>query len=286
MTQPWSLVIPIKDEVDLFKQTFPSCVTLKPDEVILCLDENYPKEITEIANRLYDNVKVVTVSKSNGWRFPQAAARVEGFKTAKYDRILNLVVDNLLYPNILKCLHFLGNDDVGLVTFRKDMARYSLVSVLRGEVQRLHRQFSSRYKYREAKPTMGASWIYRPYYFDAIDLDEFKKVYNGSDTYLYWKFDVRPCKYKHIYLEESCCRGLRSENEGLPWRQLEYGIYFACRKVSFKIVLRYALTNFRPLVVKGYFMGLQLPKEFRNFVAGLNYEEFLMFHDNKRWLSC
>lgn len=288
MTVPWSLVIPIRDEVELFKQTFPNCVALNPSEILLCLNEKYPSEIELFANKLCKNIplRIVTIRDPDGWRFPQAHARVEGFKIAKYERILNIDVDNILYPSILKCLDFLGYNDVGLVTFRKDMSRHSFVSVLRGELQSLNHKFTTQYKHRISKPTMGAYWIYRPYYLDVMNFDEYKRVYNGSDTYLHWKFDMRPCKYKHIYLDEPCCRSLRNENEGLIWRQLEYGVYFACHKVSFNIVLRYAFINLRPLVVKGYYMGLKLPEYVRNFVAGLTYEEFLMFHDNERWLSC
>jgi hypothetical protein len=285
MRESWSLVIPILDEVDLFKQAFPSCVALCPDEVLLCLNEDYPREIVAVARALYDEdrLRIVTIPRDNGWRFPQACARVEGFKRAENDRILNIDVDNILYPSILKGLEHLGQKNVALVSFRKDIT-YTVSSRLREKSHRLQNSLAAYCFQKGADPIMGAYWIYRPYYFDVIDEDEYRLIYNGSDTYLYWKFQ-QPGQYRRLYLDESCCRSLRHENEGLTWRQLEVGLYHACRKVPLRHVIRYSLLNLFPLVLKGYYMGLQLPDHVRRFIGALSYEEFLMFNDNKRWLS-
>lgn len=45
----WSLVCPIRDEVDLITKTFPSFHTVNPSEVILCFDNPPHKEAHEIA---------------------------------------------------------------------------------------------------------------------------------------------------------------------------------------------------------------------------------------------
>ena len=116
----FSIVIPIKNEIDLLPYTLPSYYELKPYEIIFCVD--YPvdprlkKNIIEIS-RFYDDIqtRILEVKKNPDFRFHQAWVRRSGFREAKCDIILTADIDTILDSKIRNYLNLI-NDKVKLIT--------------------------------------------------------------------------------------------------------------------------------------------------------------------------
>jgi len=88
----FSIVTPIKDEVEVLKFSLPSIYALEPDEVIIPI-EPFPESIgmvERIARKcgyLEETRVLVLHEKTPDWRFRQAYARRKGFQTARNDII-------------------------------------------------------------------------------------------------------------------------------------------------------------------------------------------------------
>ena len=88
----WSLVCPIKDEVDVLKFSLPRVYALQPDEVIIPIEPNSEsiEMVKKIARKCGYQKKtriIVLREKTPDWRFRQAYARRKGFQVARNDPI-------------------------------------------------------------------------------------------------------------------------------------------------------------------------------------------------------
>lgn len=286
------------------RHSLPSVLSMKPSEVVLCMDDTSPQEIQDYAIRECEKyeveLNVMRIKKNPEWKFHQYYVRRMGYLHAKYDKIFTFDVDCVLYPsNIMVGYDMVGRDNVTFVTFRKKLVYIGLTNSMRSTLYDIRRQMPRKKLSvnKEPVPFIGIYWLYRPYYFDLIHEDVAKSIFNGEDTlasYLIYS----QSKYRHIHLDDVvACWSLRLGNEDIPWRQEQLGIYLGCLSMRSREPLRQLIMFYRlmlmvvwklyPDTMKGYFIGRQYNAGLRSKIASQGFEQMIM-HSKKlrdgRWL--
>jgi hypothetical protein len=188
----FSIVCPIKDEVNLIVRTLPSFYSIDPDEVILCLDKPAPKNVVGVINRVASKLKVknitriLEVERNPNYRFHQAWVRRSGFRAARNDSILTSDIDLVLDPKMKRFFQLLRGD-VKLVSFAKFSATWH--GALAYLVQRLykHKSFTGLYLFSRS------AWL------QTEDETKVRKIPRGEDTHLH---DSLTKKYKDIFVAD------------------------------------------------------------------------------------
>ena len=186
----FSIVIPIKDEVDLVLKNLISWYSLGSDDVILCLDKPAKKSLLESIGKVhyYCNTKDVTsileVEKDPEYSFHQAWVRRRGFLEAKHDEILTGDIDLFVFPPCLKAIDMLGKGNIGLVSLSKIRERKGLIGKLRNYMEKLIRMYATNLGPNIAGRDYftGLYALYRPYWLNSESLDSIKKLTNPSVT--------------------------------------------------------------------------------------------------------
>ena len=267
--RPFSVVIPIRDDVDLIRQNLPSWCELNPDEILLCFDFPAPtasvQEAAKIAAKHHVNLRILEVSRNAAYNFHQAWVRRSGFRAARNDVILTGDIDLLVYPSCLKAINLVGTGHIGLVSLSKKRRRRGTAR-LRNVMDALARRYAlvlGSAKAGQAYFT-GLYGLYRPMWLDSEPEDVIKMLYDpksetaildswggyrGEDTFL------RDCmlnKHEVRYLPDvgalDCCPSL----EDTKPIQMRIGACFAAECRSPLFVFRHSLIHLRPYVLGSY----------------------------------
>ena len=273
----FSIVVPVKDEVDLIPRTLPSYYAVNPGEVIVCTDKPTPREVRQVIQKLAvacdarDITRIVEVERDPEWNFHQAHVRRTGFKKAKYDRILTVDIDLAINRNVLKALKLVGKNNVGLVSctilrYPKSLAdlwRVGTITFLRKIVHGMLAPFT------EITMFTGLYALWKPYWLDSEPEEKIKKHVNpkqfyrgeyagsvpadvnptGEDTHLK---DCMLEKHRCIYLDDIGAIGLRGVFEDVPHVQYMTGQYFARRGRSLLVSLGRAFLRIQPYYLSGF----------------------------------
>jgi len=258
----FSIVVPVKDEVDLIPRTLPSYYAVNPSEVIICTDKPTPRNVRQVIQKVavacdaLDITRIVEVERDPDWKFHQAHVRRTGFKKAKHDRILTVDIDLVINRNVLKALKPLGKNNIGLVSCSKfyypksllDLWRIGATTFLRKIVHRILDSFM------EITLFTGLYAVWKPYWLDSEPEEKIKKHLNpkqfyrgeragevpadmnptGEDTHLR---DCMSEKHDCIYLRDVGAIILRDMYENVPYVQYMKGQYFRRRGRSLLIVI-------------------------------------------------
>jgi len=284
-TPSFSLVCPIKDEVDLIPITLPSFYAVDPAEVILCLDKPAPKHVVKVikkVSQLCDAegiTRIIEVERDPSWRFHQAHVRREGFHAAKYDRILTADIDLVLNRNVLKAVRLVGKDDIGLVSLSKLIYPRNIHSFLRLMSHRVLRIIHKVAKIGTVTGFTGLYTIFRPYWLDSEREEDVKRLVNpkhklrmgfsglkdfrverdifpsGEDTFL------RDCmikKHKVVYLPDVGAIVLTDPLEAHPDVQYCKGVYFALKGRKPIVSVGRAFLRLEPYYLCGYLYGRRI----------------------------
>jgi glycosyltransferase involved in cell wall biosynthesis len=273
----FSIVVPVKDEVDFIPRTLPSYYNVNPREVIVCTDKPLPRKLHQVIQKVavacdaLDITRIVEVERDPEWNFHQAHVRRTGFKKAKYDRILTVDIDLAINRNVLKALKLIGTNNVGLASCI--ILRYpkSLVDLWRiGTIT-----FLRKIVHGMLAPFMGITMftglyaLWKPYWLDSEPEEKIKKHVNpkqflrgeyargvptdvnptGEDTHL------RDCmleKHRCIYLHDFGAIGLRGLYEDDPCVQYMTGQYFARRGRSLLVSLGRAFFRVQSDYLRGF----------------------------------
>ena len=290
----WSIVLPVKDEVDYLRLSLPSAIRLNPDEIILVLDEGetlitpVAKEIVERLN--YHGLRILYVARNPAWRFHQGYVRRQGYLASKHEKIFTFDADTILSPRVMIGRDMVGTDGITFVTFRKKLAVVGFVQTFRSLVYDARRRIPQRRILSASKvrqPFIGIYWLFLPYYVDLIREEVVSKIYNGEDT-LAQQLIEEHAYYKHIHLDNVLgCVSLRHENEDTSWRQEQLGIYLGCtdhfstnplaKGLNFFKVFLYVATKLYPHVLRGFFMGRNYPRELAEKIGKHTYADMIMY---------
>lgn len=272
----FSVVIPVKDEVDLIQRTLWSYYAVEPSEVLICTDKPCAKNVRKVVNKIAelsymkDITRIIEVERSSEWRFHQVHVRRAGFHEAKFDRILTGDIDLVINKNVHKALELVGKNDVGLASLTKfryphrltDYWQLGVVVFLRNFV---HGMLDS---VMATTTFSGLYALWRPYWLDSESEEAVKKLVNpkqfyrgerpdlkqvsavtGEDTFLR---DQMIKKHRCIYLKDIGGIDMGVPTESLPYIQYMKGQYFARQGRSLMVSLGRALLRGQPHYLQGY----------------------------------
>jgi len=281
----FSIVCPIKDEVDLIPVTLPSFYSVNPSEVILCLDKPAPKKVTKMIKKVAkacnaeDKTRIIEVERRPDYRFHQAWVRRKGFLEAENDIILTTDIHLIINRNVLKAVKLVGKNNIGLVSLSKFEYPNSIISFLRMMSRGILKIIHKIIKMGTVTGFTGLYCIYRPYWLDSEPEEGIKNLVNpkqklrmgiriskdfevyrdifpaGEDTYLR---DCMEKKHRVIYLPDTGATVLTNPLESHPDIQYCKGIYFAFRGRKPLVSIGRALIRFEPYYLCGYLYGRRL----------------------------
>ena len=260
MTLQFSIVMPVKSEGNLLRYSLPSCYRLHPDEVILCLDDPPDPRLVALIRRISNlfghvgGTRVVPVRKNSSYRFHQAWARRQGFRSAKYDRILTTDDDLILRKNVLKTAFIVGQNNIGLAS----CATLHSISGLFG----LWRVIAHRVADFVSTPgIMGLYSIWRPYWEDSEDEgikqlpDLRREEPKGSHAVLGEDIYLRNCmqkKHAAVHLRDIGAYNMRPDWPDRPYVQFELGRFYRESMYSLGSVALRSVAFVRPHLLRGY----------------------------------
>ena len=279
ITPKFTIVAPIKDEVERLRRSLPTFYEIGPDEVIICTDDPSPKLIKEAVKELaiqynmVDKTKVLPVPRNPEYKYHQAWVRRSGYRSAKNDIILTSDIDLYLNKNVHKAIRLIGKDNIGLVSLSKFRPPFNLESFVRtiGE-------FFLRILYilllKNIRSTSGLKMtlftglyaLYKPYWLDS-EGDDIKKMeppfhkvdfgakinkesFNmGEDTFLR---DSIEKNHRTITLSTIAGVIMDREKHNHPKMQFERGRYNAKRGRSFLGAIVHTVIHIEPNYLKGF----------------------------------
>ena len=221
----FSIVVPFRDtpnEREFAKKSIPSAVRLKPSEIVIGMDAPVSKYTLKFVNEIFGgmsfrNYRILQVPRSDQWNFQLANVIWHCYKACKNDKILAFDIDSILRPSVLKGYDMIGENGNAVVSFTKklliegasDMIRYAFY---RYRVRTISFVFS------------GIYWIWRPYYFEDVSLKVLQEIQNGIDSCMN-KCIVNRGRHNVITLKDIGVDCLDMQNEDIPWRQFQDGIW-------------------------------------------------------------
>ncbi len=289
LLEKFSIVLPIKDEVELFRRTFPYMLNLGADEILICLDDPPDRELDDCirntqrklethssgGGRATTDVKVLCVERDPAWGFHQAHVRRAGYEEAKHDTLFTLDVDVVVRPSVLKGLEYIGKNNIALVSFNKLLNLKGPIRFFRSVEHQVRSRILG------SKGFTGLYWLYRPWYYELMPEKIVRAIGNGEDTLLLYQLS-RQQKYDRVHFPEIGAYCLTANNEDLVWRQFERGVWLAIwgRKGRLltntqHIALR-AFMSGHPHLLRGYLWAKR-----NNIKVPRDYYEYQMYQGPK-----
>lgn len=257
----FSIVVPVKDEVDLIPTTLPSYYAVNPSEVIICTDKPTPRKVRRVVQKVavacdaLDITRIVEVERDPEYKYHQAWVRRTGFRKAKYDRILTVDADLVINKKVLKAVELVGKDNIGLVSCSKKYPYKGIQKIWRMITQKI---VNLVYPIRFT----GLYAIWRPYWLDSEDegikrLRSQKKIVDGSFEEVVFGEDVylHNClikKHKSVYLRDVGAVCLTADAQDKPHVQFQSGRYFASRNYNIFQILAKSILYLRFHVMLGW----------------------------------
>lgn len=222
--QRFSVVVAMRDtprEREFAKKAIPSAIALNPSELVVGIDDDPDAaDLTEYIRSQtggFTNLRIVRVPRSSEWRFPLANVIWHCYKACSNNHMLVFDIDTILRPTVMKGLSLVGRENVAVVSFTKRILCRTVGDHIRYITYRLRVRRSS-YVFA------GIYWVWRPYYFDAVDRDGMSKIANGIDSYMVHAIN-RDGRYSILTLKDIGVTCMDYENEYYPWRQFSDGVY-------------------------------------------------------------
>jgi hypothetical protein len=238
----FSIVCPIKDEVDLAIKTLPSYYRTHPDEVILCVDKPPPKELITTIKRIADKLgarnitRILEVERNPEYSFHQAWVRRMGFRAARNDAILTGDIDTMIDPKLSTYFHLLKGD-IRLVSFAKfSLTWHGAMAYL---VHRFyaHKSFTGLYLFSRA------AWL------ETEDEASLKKIPTWEDTHLHAALTK---KYKDVFVPNVKNLVLRPKENRKYQFLMGWLIFWKTRRIPLWRAIISSYLYYRPYLLVGY----------------------------------
>lgn len=275
----FSIVAPIKDEVNRLKRSLPFYYETGADEVIICTDDPSPTPILNAVKKIatkhgkLKDTKVLAVSRNPEFKYHQAWVRRLGFKTARNDIVMAADIDLYLNKNVLDAVKIVGKNNIGLVSLYKFKHPYNFETFLRTIGDFLLKITYILFLNRVPKGSglymslfTGLYAMYRPYWEDSEDegikrvhppfhkasekqREEIDEIGLGEDTYL------RDCMEKmHKVISLSKLGGvvMDREKQYIPKVQFDRGRYSARKGRSYLGAIVHTIAHIEPEYLKGF----------------------------------
>ena len=254
----FSIVVPVRNEVDLIPKALPSYCAVSPGELIVCVDKPAPEDVVNVVGKVAKacgfegNTRIVEVERRKDYAFHQAWVRRKGFLESRYDKILTTDIDVVINRNVLKAINLVGKNNVGLVSCSKNYPLKGFQKIWRSITREIVRMI---YPIRFT----GLYALWRPYWLDTEDegirsmqgtsQGSFGIIRTGEDTYLR---DHMIKRHKIICLRDIGGKVLTFNNADLPRVQFESGRYFAANGYGLARILSKVFLYFQIHVLRGW----------------------------------
>ena len=268
----FSIIMPIlgtEKELKFAEKTIPAIINLNPHEIIFGIDS--PKDqilistLDQICSRNgFNRQRYVATKHDKDWNMPLSHIIWDCINACENDKALMVNVDSLVLSSIMT-----GFDIVGTLNIAAHTApAMHYVKTIRDRIKVYCYKLIIN---RMSDAWSGVFWIYRPYFLKCMNLENYKKIYNGADTFIYDSIKKNE-NYKYICAKKFSNQSLDYENNDLYWRQFSKGIYWYAqsknemqinsRLIKYLITLLrkypnfgmrfYSLVFIRPYFFKGY----------------------------------
>ena len=245
----FSIVCPIKDEVDLIPKTLPSYYAIDASEVILCVDKPAPPRVVGIISKVArtcnaeHRTRIVEVERNPDYKFHQAYVRRNGFLKAKYDKILTIDIDIVIDRYIRKYFSLLDGN-TKLVSF----AKLSYPPNFRYIIPQLIHKVYKLVRHKTYESFTGLYLFSKKAWIETEDTESLKKIPRGEDTHLH---EHLRRKYKTVFIDDAKNICLRP-SETKTYQYLVGVTKWRVRRDSLWKVILHSLLYFRPHVLAGY----------------------------------
>jgi len=237
----FSIVVPIKDEVDLIPITLPSYYRLQPDEVIVCVDKPAPPKVIETVKKVArickaeDKTRIIEVERNPEYRFHQAWVRRTGFRKARNDVILTTDIDIVLDPKIVDFLYLIRGS-VGLVSFSKFSPTFRGIVIWLVQKLYRHKSFTGLYAFSKN------AWL------ETEDEESLKRIPRGEDTHLYKHLTK---KYDYLFIPDVKNLLLRPHESRKYQYFMGVNRWFIGKATLWRIIIS-SIIYIRPYMLTGY----------------------------------
>jgi len=240
----FSIVCPIRDEVDMIPITLPSFYATKPSEVILCLDKPAPQKVVDAIKRVTNLLgvtsitKIIEVARDKDYNWNQANIRRTGFMKASNDIILTTDIDLVLDHRISNYVGLIKGD-VGLVSFNKIGYPPTVRLAIATAIQKFwrHKSFTGLYAFSRK------AWL------ETEDVDHLKhQITRAEDTHLHYYLTK---KYEAKFIGHLENLSLRPK-ESKQYQYMQGVNRWLIRRQSLTRMLLTSIIYFRPYAIVGY----------------------------------
>jgi hypothetical protein len=251
-----------------------SVFALGPSELILALDVPSSKRIVRRAKELakrhgFHGLRIIAVPMSSEWNMQFAKVVYETYSQASSDHILCFDIDTVLADSVLLGLEDIGRGQVACISFTKNLLRRNFSDAIRNFFYRRHVK-------RAKMAFAGLYWIYRPYYYELVKEREFKKIYNGIDTFLVQKI-LSQEKYRLVTRKEAGCNCLTYQSNDYPWRQFQDGYLYSGHGMQAYRALLHTFVSQHPYFWKGYrYNRKNRPSEMDHRASTMSLDEWTL----------
>ena len=206
------------------------------------MDKPVAKSTIEYVEGIFEELSfrdytILQVPRSAEWNFQLANVIWHCYKTCKNNKVLAFDIDSVLRPDVLKGYNMIGENGNAVVSFTKKL----LIENISDRI----RYTSYRYRVRTRSNVFsGIYWIWLPYYFEDIDIEEFQEIQNGIDTYMIKCIRDRG-KHNVVMLKDIGVDCLDIQNEDIPWRQFRtaYGCSLILKSMAHTTKKRYLIVS-------------------------------------------
>ena len=222
----FSIIMPIvgtEKELKFAEKSVPAIINFNPDEIIFGIDapedQNLISTLDQICNKNgFDRQRYVTAKHDKNWNMQLCHIIWNCVAASKNDKMFMTNVDSVVLSSIMTGYDIVGTSNIAAHT----SPTLHYVKTIRDKIKA--------YCYKLLMNRMnnawsGVFWIYRPYFLKCINLENYKKIYNGSDTFIFDSIK-NDKNYKYVCGKEFNNKSLDYENNDLYWRQFSKGIYW------------------------------------------------------------
>ena len=222
----FSAIMPIlgtNKELELIKKTIPAMINLNPNEIIFGIDAPEDQTLISILDQIcaeqkYDKHRYVVTTHDKNWNMSLSHIIWNCVDKCKCNKILILNADSLVLHTIMNGYDIVGTSNI--IAHSAPTKHYA--KTIREKIKtHCHRLIFNRIN----DVWSGVFWIYRPYFLKCINLENYKKIYNGTDTFIFDCIE-KDKNYKYICDKKFNNQSLDYENNDLYWRQFAEGIFW------------------------------------------------------------
>ena len=222
----FSVIIPVlgtKKELKFAEKTIPAIIDLNPHEIIFGIDAPENQTLISTLDQLctkkkFNRQRYVASKRDKNWNMQLCHIIWDCVTASKNDKLLMTNIDSLVLPPIM-----IGCDIVGtlnIVAHTSPVIHY--VKTIRDKIKTYcHKLIMD----RMSNAWSGSIWFYRPYFLECIDFENYRRIYNGNDTFII-ECIKKNKKYRYVHSRKFGTQSLDYENNDLYWSQFSKGIYW------------------------------------------------------------